>query len=340
MSPDITPLDPADEAAVDAVLAIRTAAVEADVPDFAPPCPYAFRAELAHPFSTKRKEWFVARLDGEPVGYLELALSLREDLEEAVVELCVHPAYRRRGIGRALHGYMARRLRAIGRKRCMAYGVGTLPGGPQRDEAGERFAIAMGAKVVLEEVRRVLDLTSADQAELDRLRDAAAEQAAGYRLVSWRGHTPDEYTADAAYLNSRMVTDAPQGDRHRDPQEPDVTRLREREALLAKARVRVYSTGVVYEESGRLVALTAIGRFESTPCHASQWITLVEPRHRGHRLGMLVKLENLRLARAHEPELRLVSTWNAATNRHMIAINEAIGHRPMDRWSNWQQELF
>jgi GNAT superfamily N-acetyltransferase len=339
MNLQITPLDPADQATVEAVLALRTAVLAADLSDFPPPCPYAYRGELTHPVSTKRKEWFVAWLDGEPVGYLVLELPMREDLAEADVLLCVHPAHRRRGIGRALYAHMVERLRELGRKRYVAFCAETLPGGPVRDGAGGRFAGVMGAKPALEEVRRRLDLTATDQAALATLRDAAAARATGYRVVSWRGHTPDEYAADAVYLSGRLVTDSPMGDLHWEPPRVDVARLRESEAAIAAARTRLYSAGAVHEESGRLVALTAIARQESSPWHALQWITLVEPQHRGHRLGALVKVENLRFAQAHEPELRVIDTWNAAANQHMIAINEAMGYRPVDRWINWQQEI-
>jgi len=34
-----------------------------------------------------------------------------------------------------------------------------------------------------------------------------------------------------------------------------------------------------------------------------------------------------------------VTTWNAASNAHMIAINEAMGFRPIDLWCDWQLRL-
>ena len=73
--------------------------------------------------------------------------------------------------------------------------------------------------------------------------------------------------------------------------------------------------------------------------HAFQQITIVDPDHRGHRLGTIAKIENLRYAMSHEPALRIIDTWNAAVNDHMISINEAIGFRPVDSWNNWQLTL-
>jgi GNAT superfamily N-acetyltransferase len=339
MNPDITPIDPADEATVEAVLTLVTAARTADVPDLPTPCPYAFHGELHHPESAKRKERFVARAGGEPAGSLVLALPQREDREEAEVELYVHPAYRRRGIGRALYGYARDRLRELGRRRSFGYCVETLPGGPERSTAGGRFAAAMGAKPAQADVRRRLDLAAVDDAALVALRDKAAGRATGYQLVTWRDRVPEEYASDAAYLSGRLVTDSPQGDRLREPPRMDVARLREREDSIAAAGRRVYAVGAVHAQSGRLVAMTDIALDRTSPWHAWQWITLVEPRHRGRRLGVLVKAENLRCVREHEPELRVIDAWNAAANQPMIAINEAMGFRPVDGWVNWLQEV-
>lgn len=339
MELEIRPLDPADEPTVEAVQALRVAAEAADVPDFPPPCPYEFRSALTFPRTTKRTERAVARHAGEVAGYLALELPLRENLDNAEVALIVHPAHRRRGVGRALHAYAVARMRELGRTRLAGDSVESLPGGPPREPAGRGFATAMGAKPALDEVRSRLDLTALDEAALEDLLAGAQARAAGYRLVSWRDRAPDEYLADVGYLSGRLVSDAPMGDLIMEAPQLDVARLREAADASAAARWHVYSTGAVHEESGRLVALTEVARQESTPWHAFQWITLVDPPHRGHRLGALVKVANLRLAQSHEPALRVIDTWNATVNRHMRAINEAMGYRPVDSWVNWQQEI-
>ena len=95
----------------------------------------------------------------------------------------------------------------------------------------------------------------------------------------------------------------------------------------------------MHDGSGELAAWTHIAFEADQTHHAWQEITLVHPGHRGRRLGMLVKLENLLAAIADEPALRHIDTWNAAENTHMIAINEAMGFRPVDAWVSWQQEI-
>ena len=75
------------------------------------------------------------------------------------------------------------------------------------------------------------------------------------------------------------------------------------------------------------------------PERAYQWGTLVLAEHRGHRLGMLVKLAALRALQAASPSTRSVSTWNAEGNTPMIAVNEALGFVPVGTLSSWTQRL-
>lgn len=339
MKPQISPLDPADQPTVDAVQALRVAAEAVDTPDFPPPCPYVFQAELTFPRTSKRFEHYLASGGGEVIGSLTLELPLRDNLDNLDVSITVHPAHRRRGAGTALHACLLERMRELGRSTYAGFSVAALPGGPPRVETGRGFATAMGAKPALDEVRRRLDLTALDRPALVELVDGARRKAAGYRLVTWRGPAPEEYAADVGYLDGRLVSDAPMGDLRWEPPKIDVARLREGEQAMLAGRWHAYSTGAVHEESGRLVALTTIARQETSPWHAYQLITLVDPPHRGRRLGALVKVENLWFAQQHEPELQVIDTWNATVNQHMISINEAMGFRPVDAWINWQLQI-
>ncbi|MFS8479496.1 MAG: GNAT family N-acetyltransferase [Micromonosporaceae bacterium] len=339
MGIDIQTLDPYDDAAIDAILRVQRAARAVDIPDFPPPCRDSFVGLVRHEVSFQRLETRVARRHGEVVGYVQLALPLRDNTENSEIELGVHPEHRRRGVGRALYTHAVALLRDLGRKRTAGYTTEALPDGPERPRAGSAFAEAMGAHRALGEVRRRLDLSTADTADYPKLLAAAWERATGYRLVQWRDRVPDAYAADVGYLDSRMVTDAPMGDLAWEPENIDVSRIRESEGARAARQTRVYSTGLVHERSGRLVAATALGIERGNPWHAFQWFTIVDPDHRGHRLGTVAKLENLRYARTHEPDLRVIDTWNAAVNEHMISINETMGFRAVDATIAWQQEI-
>ncbi len=159
---------------------------------------------------------------------------------------------------------------------------------------------------------------------------------AGYRTVAWRGPVAEEYVVDVARLESRLLVDAPTGDLVIEAERVDAARFREIERIQRLRGRRRYHVGAVHQATGRMVAWTMIDRGPSTPWHAWQEITIVDPAHRGHRLGLLVKVENLRHALVHEPALAAIDTWNAAVNDHMISINEQLGFRPVDAWTDSQ----
>ena len=335
----VAAFEPTDLEAAERGYAVQRAAVAVDIPDFPPPSRTTFFGGLGRPWPGDEPEYALAMIDGDPAGLLILHVPQLDNTDNVQVELVVHPDHRRRGVGRVLHGHARRRAQELGRKRLMSDTVQALPGGPARSGAGAAFAAAMGAAPALGEVRRRLDLSSLDWERLDGLLADGWTRAWGYAVVRWLGTTPEEYVSDVAYLDGRLMEDAPMGDLAMEPQKVDAERVRGAEAAAAARRVRAYQTGVRHDESGRLVAWTLITVNDDVPWHAFQQITIVDPAHRGHRLGIVVKIENLRHALAHEPDLRIIDTFNAAVNDHMIAINEAMGFRPVDAWENWQQSL-
>ena len=75
------------------------------------------------------------------------------------------------------------------------------------------------------------------------------------------------------------------------------------------------------------------------PGKAYQWGTLVLREHRGHRLGQATKAHNLLWLQRERADLTLLVTYNAEVNRHMIAVNEAMGFRPVERLGEYQRTL-
>jgi hypothetical protein len=63
-----------------------------------------------------------------------------------------------------------------------------------------------------------------------------------------------------------------------------------------------------------------------------QDLTAVARPHRGHRLGLLVKVAMLELLADREPQLARIFTGNADSNEHMIAINNDLGFGVVDEW--------
>jgi GNAT superfamily N-acetyltransferase len=67
--------------------------------------------------------------------------------------------------------------------------------------------------------------------------------------------------------------------------------------------------------------------------------TLVLREHRGHRLGMLLKVANLQYLEQVAPGHPGVLTWNAEENRAMLDVNEAVGFEPIGYEGAWRKDL-
>jgi GNAT superfamily N-acetyltransferase len=94
-----------------------------------------------------------------------------------------------------------------------------------------------------------------------------------------------------------------------------------------------------HDESGELVGYTSLGVPSGGGTVGYQWDTIVRADHRGHRLGLLVKLAIIEQLRRELPEVRYLNTWNADENAHMVSVNEQLGFQVMEGWSEWQLDL-
>lgn len=104
MDAEIVRVDPADQAALAALFRLGQETHAADRPDEPAPLWEPFRARLQQPDPELAVEAAAAWLDGRPVGRVMLALPVVDNRHLAQFDLEVHPAYRRRGVGRALLG--------------------------------------------------------------------------------------------------------------------------------------------------------------------------------------------------------------------------------------------
>lgn len=324
----ITQLDVADDTALAAWQAAMAAGLGAGRDD--PPILSLddVRATYRAPETSYLHEAYAA-VDGEAVvGTGNLSAPLRDNPRYADVEVAVPPEHRRRGVGTALWEALHDRCRDLGRTT-----VGAEVHQPIGEEPvpGWAFAERCGFVHKMTEVRQRLDLPIAPE-RLDELEAHAHERIGAYRLRSWQGPCPDEYAEQYARLKGLLATDAPLGDLEYAPEVWDVERLREKERVTA-AQGRTVFTTVAVSPAGTLAGHTQIGVGEK----AHQWDTLVDREHRGHRLGLALKVANLRILTAARPDLRTVGTWNAPDNGPMIAVNDALGFRPIERNEEWQR---
>ena len=320
----IAPLADSD---LDAQYRIYRASWEADVPDIPFASRRSFDAMNARPWPGNDFEQYVATLDGVAAGCLRMRMPTLDNVHTAKVDVLVDPQHRRHGIGSALLAKAIERVRANGRTHLIAETTDHRPD-------GGAFAVAAGARAGLAETRSRLDVPPSDQTRLDDLLTESWTHAAGYELVQWVGVPPEAYLDDVAYLDSRLNLDAPQGDLTIEAEKIDGDRVRANEEHRIALGQTSWHTGVA--QAGRLVAWTTVSGSDDNPTQAWQQITIVDPEHRGHRLGLIVKLENLRHVRRGRPELTAIDTFNATANDHMLAINDTMGFRRADEWMQWQ----
>jgi RimJ/RimL family protein N-acetyltransferase len=175
-------------------------------------------------------------------------------------------------------------------------------------------------------------------ARLDELAAEAAVHHDGYTLRSFTGPVPVDLVEEWTALGAVLATEAPMGDIQREAEVADVDRYRAEEAMIARqGRVKV-STGALAPD-GRLVAYTDIVLTQHESERAYQWGTLVRPEHRGHRLGIAVKVANLRLLQETHPQITTVVTFNADVNAPMVAVNERLGFVPVQWLGEVQKKL-
>jgi RimJ/RimL family protein N-acetyltransferase len=318
----IQPLDPADEATTRACYDVMLAAHEADEP-VGPPVNYgAFSLYLRTGWEqTPGEVWTASDGDGTVAGYYRIGLPDLENRGSAYGGPVVHPGRRRRGTGRELLRHEGMRAEAHGRS---LFSAEITAGG-----AGEAFARAAGARLDQEEVRRIQYLGEIAPGTVAALRATAEKAAAGYSLVSWTGPVPDKYCAGMAQVLNAF-NDAPHGE-HEEPAQWDADRVRQRTgAPLRAGLVRGYSVAALRDADGQMAAFSGVIVNPEAPEWGLQQLTAVTRPHRGHRLGLLVKTAMLELLAEAEPKLDRIETGNAASNEHMIAVNEQLGYRVVE----------
>jgi len=301
----------------------------------------------------KRLQLFFVRDGGRMVARSWVRYELQDNLGSALVHVDVLDEFAGRGIGRALLDHAEALAAADGRTVLMTFtehpadfdadgpdvlrpatGTGALPASAR----AVRFAQEAGYQ--LEQVERFSSLAVPPAPGLlDALEREALARAEPYELVTWTDHCPEEYVEQLAVLMSRMSTDAPTGGLSYDEETWDAARVRHVEDTWTQAGNISLVTAARHRDSNELAAYTVLELAPGKPWLADQDDTLVAASHRGHRLGMLVKIRNLRRLLAEYPAVERVNTFNAAENDHMLAINVALGFRPAGYDGEWQRTV-
>jgi GNAT superfamily N-acetyltransferase len=323
----IEPIDPqADETGLRACREIFEAARPLDDPDSPVMSYQAFRGWWAFGYGGEPRQVWLATAASEPVGCYLLELPDRDNTSSCFFLPVVTPSARRGGIGTELLAHGSEQARREGRTQ--------LSADMREGSAGEAFARAMGATGGLTDVRRELAIDDDLRARLDKLRAEVEPGAAGYELLRWQGPTPDEHLDQVAAISAAME-DAPHEPGH-EPERWDQDRVRAVDRGWLNRGLAMYTVAARHRGTGELGGFTQVVVDPGVPGWSFQVLTAVTRPHRGHRLGMLVKVEMHQWLAAAEPDVRRAQTWNASGNDHMTAINDRLGYVEAARFRNWK----
>ncbi len=332
-------VDPSDENELEEWAAVLCASDKDLWPDLTGFTLSDIRAFAQHRSRSKRFDLLAARQsDGPILGVGMMELPLRDNVGSAEVTVAVHPAQRRRGAGTAIVDAMAERGRADGRRSLNA--IVDVPVALASDHASLSFAPKVGFEAMLTgNIRHLAVPLDAGRlaelrAEVSRARDAAA-----YRVLTFEAPWPAGYIEDQCALFRCMSTDEPHGDEGHEEEIWDAARIRQDDDLLVAREAWQLCAVAQHIPSGHLVAFSELLLAHDTPGEAWQMATLVHPEHRGHRLGLAVKIANLDFLADQAPEVRLIATGNAGTNAPMIAVNDMLGFEVAGVGMFWQKSL-
>ena len=282
--------------------------------------------------NNKRWVWIADGDDGQVAGMAVLSGSVVDNLHLANLDVRVVPAFRGRGVGRAMLELASARAVEDGRRLLAGYTWDTVP-------SGERFAVAAGATAVLFVRRSELDLTKVDRSLVATWAHADADEGrARYELVTVLGRYPtDQYEAIAEV--EEVMNTAPHDDLEVEDEVRDAAWVAAREALYdpeIELRWTIFARELA---SGRFVGYTQVFFYDDWPGHVGQGNTGVHPDHRGHGLGRWLKAAMLQRIFDERPESFRVRTTNAFSNAPMLAINDELGFVVTATSTAWQLPL-
>jgi mycothiol synthase len=254
-------------------------------------------------------------LDGQVVGAADVRRA--GEPHTAFTRVYVTPDRRGHGVGRSLLAEVVRDQQARG--------VDVLASTVLAGTPGAKYASDLGAKVGDELVIDVLDLATVDRAVLEH---TVAKGRDGYRLVHWRGHTPDALV-DSYALAKRGIADAPN---IHAPAVPvwDRALVRRGEHERASRGAQLWASAAVVTGTTTVAAFTEV-EVSHSAVDASQQDTVVVREHRRRGLATWVKAAMALELTVDMPSLRRVSVTTAVANTGMRTVNARTGFRELAR---------
>ncbi|MFD9002581.1 GNAT family N-acetyltransferase [Streptomyces sp. NPDC059582] len=278
--------------------------------------------------SSRRLAWLASDEDGEPVGSAFLRLFTRAGQEHlAELELAVHRAQRRTGVGTRLLDAALAAARSEGRRAVLAQA--------RQGSPADLFLAARDFRPVLSLTYARLSTADADPEALDALVDRPHP---GYRLTAWDGTVPAELAR--TYADSRRaMDDMPMEDTDYGTVVWDVERVVAAAEAVARRGDLLHTVAAVDTADGRVVGFSELVVPGDGLGDGQHYGTAVLPEHRGRGLARWMKAASIRRALERHPGLGGLLTDTADGNAPMLAVNDALGYVPTHRSVEYQHDL-
>ena len=311
---------PDDDAAVRACVEITNAVRQVD-------SPWQHAMTYAGAVGSLRYGWdgdlcesLLVEVDGETVGYADWFVSPWDNQHLAWVTVLIHPAHRRQGHGSAVLETFLDRARSEGRR--------TLGTDGMESPGLLAFAERLGLEAASRAVSRRLLVDEIDWAVVEALHKEAAGHSTSYDLERTLGPSRPSALAELATITA-AINDAPNDDLDFEDEVFTAERVARYEGAQTARGHLLHRIVARHSETGQLAGQSIVIVDQARPTIGWQHDTSVMREHRGHRLGLHLKTAMLLWLRETQPQLRTIDTGNAASNDHMIGINELLGHRVM-----------
>ncbi|WP_025274493.1 GNAT family N-acetyltransferase [Haloglycomyces albus] len=335
---EITYIDPDDTTTLRLAFDLMQRAIQHDWPHSMPMDFRFYQASYQRGKPGSEHRYYLAREQGRPVGALTLGLNHKANLKSAFLDVFVDPDERRKGHGTAMLEFLYSEGRKAGRHTFYADTHTELDPDRKAEAPGFSFAQKHGFDIGLEVVNRIFEVTDLSADRERELTERAERSAAGdYELRSFIGHPPVDLKQAVAALTSTTMDEVPLGDLELESQKDSVADREHITETRLQSGVRPMYTVACHRETGELAALTLLFVYDRLP-DVYQGLTIVTPRHRGHKLGLWVKMANLRLLRREAEYAQRIWTDNADVNAQMNAINAAMGFKPVDMVLEFQKK--
>lgn len=284
----------------------------------------ATMAELATPQPGFVDHHLVGLVDGQVVALVDWYLFGGGDADKAYLAVHTDPVHRGRGFGRALADVAEAQ---VDRPTLLAEVDFTSDWTDERDG---RFAAARGFRAAGTSTSRELPWPP-DASLLDRLEAPTP----GYRTRAWVDGVPDDLLPAYGVLAGLVEHDAPSGDVTwgADPVAPDDYRAelaRELAAGIHRVEVLAFPTAPGADPLSP-VAFTTVQVPPNPRRFMSVGGTYVHRDHRGHGLGLAVKVAVERQLVAMDLPHPGLRTSNSDENRWMVDVNDRLGFVPLFR---------